>query len=258
MKKLVAQCPSCQTRYNVTQGQLKVADGRVRCGQCLTVFRAVNSPSKTETAPSTAKPKASSHPDTQKIQPDTPKPKTDPLTLLRQMQPDPPELSPAPPRSASAPTWSIVGSFLALVLLAGQYLWFERANLAQKPLLVPVYIALCDQLDCALPSYQSLLWLQTSHLLVRSQAEQSDTLEVLTGLVNTSPLPVPLPIMRLQFTDASGRIIAATDFQPDAYLGNSDTTQLQPGQRQAVRLLLQRPAPGHLGYELDWLPSATH
>ena len=35
---LIAECPSCQTRFRVTEQQLAVADGRVRCGACLAVF----------------------------------------------------------------------------------------------------------------------------------------------------------------------------------------------------------------------------
>ncbi|NOX49443.1 MAG: DUF3426 domain-containing protein [Gammaproteobacteria bacterium] len=35
---LVTQCPNCDTRFRVTEQQLRVASGRVRCGACLTVF----------------------------------------------------------------------------------------------------------------------------------------------------------------------------------------------------------------------------
>ena len=34
------RCPACHTAFNVTTGQLKVADGLVRCGGCLHVFNA--------------------------------------------------------------------------------------------------------------------------------------------------------------------------------------------------------------------------
>ena len=279
MQKLVAQCPSCQARYNVSQGQLKVADGRVRCGQCLTVFHALKSTPKTtpnvtpnvtprtdiehpaekskaaSTAPAQ---KATQKVQPEKVQPEKPKPKVDPLTLLRQIQPEPPELSPASSHPVRSQKLAITGSFLALVLLAGQYLWFERARLAQEPSLLPFYAALCEQLDCTLPSYQGLQWLNTSHLIVRSQAEQPDRLEVLTGIINSGPLPIHLPVMRLHFTNASGRIIAANDFLPDSYLPGSDIRQLQPGQQQDIHLFIQRPAAGYLGYELDWLPLAAH
>ena len=43
---IIAQCPSCESRYKVTSGQLKVAQGQVRCGRCLTVFEAIPLTSK--------------------------------------------------------------------------------------------------------------------------------------------------------------------------------------------------------------------
>jgi predicted Zn finger-like uncharacterized protein len=36
---LVTECPNCGTRFRVTEAQLQVAAGRVRCGACLTVFQ---------------------------------------------------------------------------------------------------------------------------------------------------------------------------------------------------------------------------
>ncbi|MCZ6709254.1 MAG: DUF3426 domain-containing protein [Gammaproteobacteria bacterium] len=38
---LVTQCPKCRTRFRVTENQLQIAAGRVRCGACLTVFQGV-------------------------------------------------------------------------------------------------------------------------------------------------------------------------------------------------------------------------
>jgi len=38
LEPLVTECPNCDTRFRVTETQLQVAKGRVRCGACLTVF----------------------------------------------------------------------------------------------------------------------------------------------------------------------------------------------------------------------------
>lgn len=38
LEPLVTQCPNCDTRFRVTESQLQVAAGRVRCGACLAVF----------------------------------------------------------------------------------------------------------------------------------------------------------------------------------------------------------------------------
>lgn len=38
LEPLVTQCPNCDTRFRVTEAQLQIAAGRVRCGACLSVF----------------------------------------------------------------------------------------------------------------------------------------------------------------------------------------------------------------------------
>lgn len=38
---LQTQCPNCQTRFRVTDEQLGVAKGKVRCGNCMEVFNAI-------------------------------------------------------------------------------------------------------------------------------------------------------------------------------------------------------------------------
>jgi predicted Zn finger-like uncharacterized protein len=36
-------CPSCQTIFRVTSEQIRARAGKVRCGQCRTVFNAIDS-----------------------------------------------------------------------------------------------------------------------------------------------------------------------------------------------------------------------
>lgn len=38
---LQTQCPKCRTRFRVTDEQLGIAKGKVRCGHCMDVFNAV-------------------------------------------------------------------------------------------------------------------------------------------------------------------------------------------------------------------------
>ena len=38
LEPLITQCPTCRTRFRVTESQLNIAAGRVRCGACLSVF----------------------------------------------------------------------------------------------------------------------------------------------------------------------------------------------------------------------------
>ncbi len=40
MSKMVTRCPQCQTAFKITDAQLAIANGAVRCGACLHVFQA--------------------------------------------------------------------------------------------------------------------------------------------------------------------------------------------------------------------------
>ncbi|MBN4074953.1 MAG: hypothetical protein COA71_06725 [SAR86 cluster bacterium] len=41
MSSFITQCPHCETSFNITQAQLKLAKGKVRCGFCLQTFSAL-------------------------------------------------------------------------------------------------------------------------------------------------------------------------------------------------------------------------
>ncbi len=264
-KLLVAECPACHARYSVTPGQLKIADGQVRCGQCLTVFNAI--PKKPE-----AKPPAPSstirlddivpeRPDSlsSNLEPQRPtKPqsateKNDLLTLIEAIDFEyAPVKKPLQPKPSQA--WALLACFIALFGLAAQYLWFERASLANDPLLKPVYTYLCQSIDCTLVSKAGIDHLHTTHSVVRELPDQNDHLELITGLHNRGNLPVKLPIMRVTFTDIHGQLVAANDFAPEQYLINRRL--IEANQHLDIRLLIQRPSAGHLGFEIDWLATS--
>ncbi|MGK0442280.1 MAG: putative Zn finger-like uncharacterized protein [Pseudohongiellaceae bacterium] len=55
MSSRVTQCPKCQTSFRVTDAQLDIANGAVRCGSCLHIFNALEHWVGEETASITAK-----------------------------------------------------------------------------------------------------------------------------------------------------------------------------------------------------------
>jgi predicted Zn finger-like uncharacterized protein len=44
MTSIKASCPNCSTEYELTEEQLSIANGQVRCGACMTVFQATPQP----------------------------------------------------------------------------------------------------------------------------------------------------------------------------------------------------------------------
>lgn len=68
---LQTRCPNCDTRFRVTDEQLSVAKGKVRCGNCMEVFNAVEhkvGPAASAGSP----PPSSAHPPSPSGQPDEP------------------------------------------------------------------------------------------------------------------------------------------------------------------------------------------
>lgn len=51
---MYTQCPQCQACFEVTAEQLKIGDGDVRCGQCLSIFNALHYLSESLPAPDAA------------------------------------------------------------------------------------------------------------------------------------------------------------------------------------------------------------
>jgi len=105
---VITQCPNCQERFKVTPGQLKLAHGKVRCGECLTVFDALAcAEDKPEVVPS--------YPEIDRRKP--PAPPQQPLDLKPAVPPEPfisidqpPAMPPADTTPVSATNASIAGT----------------------------------------------------------------------------------------------------------------------------------------------------
>ncbi len=110
-------CPSCQTIFRVTSEQIRARAGKVRCGQCRTVFNAIDSlldddaPLLTPIPPDQATVAASSDPATAAVQTwEEPTHRPAPATgLLLPPVPEPTDMQPADIPIESAPCSSEPG-----------------------------------------------------------------------------------------------------------------------------------------------------
>ncbi|MEQ9545301.1 MAG: DUF3426 domain-containing protein [Marinobacter sp.] len=62
---LQTQCPNCDTRFRVTDEQLSIARGKVRCGNCMEVFNAVEHQVKPAASTTPSQPTPPGSPDTE-------------------------------------------------------------------------------------------------------------------------------------------------------------------------------------------------
>jgi predicted Zn finger-like uncharacterized protein len=185
------QCPYCKSIFIVVTDELKIAQGHVRCGECLTVFNAANELLDSESF------------------------KTDPHYQVN--------INNIPNLLQSSSLHSFHSVFfwgfmvvLLSITLAGQVLWFwERDFVLQNPQLRPGLVIFCDTFLCELPPTRDLNSFQIKNQRVQLQSEW---IEVEMTFINNATFSQIYPDLQLNFEDINGNIIAQQRFKPSDYL----------------------------------------
>ncbi len=148
--------------------------------------------------------------------------------------------------------WAIL-SLLAIVLLAAQYLWFNRQQLSRHDELVPLYSQICQHLQCNLETPIMLDQLSPRKLTIRQHPDYQGALSVNLLLENQAKIAQPFPAIQLSFSDRLGRLISQRLFQPDEYLDAAPDDTLKIAARQSVQIQFAILDPGRraLSYEID-------
>lgn len=293
---IITRCPNCHARFRVTDGQLKLAEGQVRCGACLKVFSApeheVSSFKPEQDSPPQHRPEATAQP--AGTEPATETASSVPLNATPAVADTPsatdtgPAETPLPAhieadhtesgstttvpliaeplqlakvedeRNPITTAFLLLGILLTLAVFLSQLVWFERARLAQYPQLQGIYSMLCHQLSCDLDSADALGQIRNHSLHVQPHPRFADALKVSIVLENTAPFPQPWPALQLRFTDLKGREVAQRTFQPDEYLDtrNLSTAHMMPAQPMQIELELASPGRRGVSYELSLLAPA--
>ena len=289
---IITCCPACQTRFKVTQGQLKIADNTVRCGSCLAVFSAIEhqiqqrkqpsiepqikakqtqpTPPSSETvsnvkeevqlsettSESATKPAPvfqaadSEHKQTQK-----PSVKNNPEipTLIVETEPVTLQLKPQKKNGISV-TW-LLSCLLAILLLAGQHLWFNRSTLYWEPTLHPIYVQICSHINCPDFYQQDIDKIENLQLVIQQHSLYEGAAHISLLLKNHALFKQPFPALKLTFKDLKGRIVSHRIFQPNEYLDESRANVLAMPSQTPIQISLDIMTPGSRGvsYELELL-----
>lgn len=301
---VITRCPDCHARFRVTDGQLKLARGQVRCGACLCVFDArQHAQPDIEDSKPTAQPTSADSTETtgatsagsvaaaatngsnttlrtaeSDVQPTRPVQSAQAQPFARSAEPSqdaptamPGEQDPKGFRAEPiafqsrdrdrddnpvATTGWMLLSLIAILALAGQVLWFERARLAVYSELSSVYALICDQVDCSLKQ-NALTLIDNQGLHLQPHPKYSDALTAAIVLENRAAFSQPWPGLQLSFTDLKGRAVARRTFQPEEYLDTRSVDPLRMPQGQPMQIELELASPGRRGvsYELRLVPA---
>ena len=201
---MMTRCPTCGTAFRVTEQQLAMRDGQVRCGRCDTLFDAIATLSSD---PVTRPPR------------DKPTPPTSgSMAVLLGTEKDR-SFDFGPPESRPASRLWLLGTLLLLIALAAQGAYRYRGEVSVLvPEAKPLLERMCAELGCdvPLPRRVELLSIETSDL----QADGSHpSVMVLTAtLRNRAAFVQAYPALELSLTTAQGETVARRVLMPRDYV----------------------------------------
>ena len=266
------RCPECRTTFVVKPGQLQARDGLVRCGRCLTVFRAEkNRVAKTsgKTSPTSAKATTvHSNPSSAHKAGKKPAAKTDAkkrhkipaeaksdATLAASQTLQLTLLDPVAKPRTRLPFW-IVGNLTLVLLLLAQGGYFYSGELVfAYPILKPAFVDVCRTMGCQLTPPQDINLIDLVEAKIAPHPKFDKALRIRATLVNRAHFKQTFPIMEVTLSDTRGQIIARRAFKPEEYVEKSRNDDVTMAPHVAIPVLLDVTHPGNraLSYEIRLL-----
>lgn len=277
---ITTRCPACNTAFHVTTGQLKIADGLVRCGNCLNVFTAEQFIDRQQTNKShTIEINAVDH-STTKV--------SDKGTSAVTLPPECPQQLPLPPgrpprkrtqqftnthtqqrfilpensielteETISNNPLSAFLSYLFIITLvficAAQIFWFQQNEWIQKDNFKPIYQTFYKLIDQPLPTIKASKLIMVKQLVIQPHDEFADAIRLSILLENTANFAQPFPSLQLLFTDIKGHLTAQRTLPPPEYINTSLFPQQLMPSKQPIQIQLDMMSPGlrAVSYQLN-------
>lgn len=263
------RCPGCKTIFRVTDAQLALRDGQVRCGHCRTVFGGPeNLISLAPPPPSDGEPEV----DELALGPPT-------VTLRssRALDPAPPEPERPPvpepafatdpevdyenrfawekrkPKSRLWQALGIVGIPLLAVLLVFQALvHFRDALAAHVPWTRPLLAQMCALTGCTIRPLRNVAALSIDASDLQADPAHRGLLILSATLRNRAPYAVGYPHLELTLTDAQDQVVVRRALAPADYASGTANTGagIVANGEVPVKLFIDASATTQAGYRL--------
>lgn len=151
----------------------------------------------------------------------------------------------------------VLGTLAALILMAGlgvQYVYYQRAALADNPSVRPWLVRLCSVVGCELPLPRDPQRIELLSRDVHSDPDADKALLISATFVNRAPFRQAYPLLGVRFSNVAGTLIAARYFTPSEYLppGSSADTGIASGATVHVTLAVSDPGNKAVSYELNF------
>jgi hypothetical protein len=144
--------------------------------------------------------------------------------------------------------------FFAL-LLAAQWVFFNRADLARESAWRPGLEQFCKYLHCSLPLRVDLSQLKLLNRDVRQHPRVDEALLVNATLANQAGFTQPYPVLEVRFSGLDGSPVALRRFRPIEYVSDSYAVRrgMPPGEPVLVVLEILDPGETAVSYQFGFL-----
>jgi len=278
--ELRTRCPECQTVLRVDREQLARRNGVARCGRCATVFLAEKY--AVVTAPKPAKPAAPAKP--KKAAGTSPAAAVRKAPTPTKRPPPPVERAPVGEPETTAPQtaeeleemldearrslfgepaprthpfyWTLAIA-ITLILLVGQFTYFNRTELARYPELKPAVLGFCRALGCEIAPRRNVALIDLTKSTIAPHPAVRQTLRIRIAMVNRAKFAQPYPLLEVSFSDSAGQLLARRSFKPAQYLTRADKAGAEMAPSVLVNGLIDVANPDNkaVGYELRLVTS---
>ena len=253
-------CDECNSRFRITEQQLRQAYGKVCCGECGHVFNALAGLKNYEGELPADYHKLQLEQDLQSLADERTLPvtefdfdhysvdQTQPISLEEAMYGD-------QRRSmfrASPLVW-FIGILLLTALGFAQAIYYQRYQLIEDPRFQQQVINLCQMLPCAESQFSSTGQIRLLERNVFTHPVSNNALMVTGSFVNQAPFAQKLPDMLISLFDIQGKLIANRLFTPTEYLLDDKKRRvMQPEKPVQFRLEMIDPGSNALTYEFEF------
>jgi predicted Zn finger-like uncharacterized protein len=255
-------CDQCNSRFRLTETQLREAYGKVRCSQCGAVFNALlglknyegelpadyeqrHLPDANRQAPSLtgtdAKSNDSAHTEIRQRESQT-------LSLHEAMYG-------SERRSffSLAPLSWFIGILLLSALGIAQAIYYQRYQLIEDPRFQQQVINLCQLLPCAEREFASSEQIRLLERNVFTHPIASNALMITGSFINQAPFTQRMPDLLISLFDVKGKLIANRRFKPNEYLLEDRNRNVVESQLPIqFRLEIIDPGTDALTYEFEF------
>ena len=223
-------CPFCLSSLQVTDQQLNLKEGLIRCGHCQEVFNAKDTLANTTTSTST---QSKNPPNLHDV----------PLSAVWE------EVTPSRP---SELPYGLLSFVFALAFIT--QLIYQQANyLSQQASLQGTIHWLNQATDLNLPAYQDIKQFQVAYRQIRPHPKLAGVLMFQLSIKNNASISQAYPTINLTLTSPQGEPIAAGSFSPNHYLDNNTAHALfKANTTQHFTLYFQTPQQAASGFEITF------